>query len=106
MTRVKWRANLQRCSILHKESVATIEVHVTLAEACVLWQILLCELVSRESRIDDARSDGVLSMLGYIYIYIHVPAAVAFAAFAGLHSLDGTEATAARAQQETAATDP
>ena len=33
---------------------------------------------------------------------IYVPAAVAFAAFAGLHSLDGTEATAARAQQETA----
>ena len=37
---------------------------------------------------------------------VYVPAAVAFAAFAGLHSLEGTEATAARAQQETASNRP
>ena len=36
---------------------------------------------------------------------MHVPA-VAFAAFAELHSLDGAEATAARAQQETASDRP
>ena len=33
---------------------------------------------------------------------VYVPAAVAFAAFAGLHPREGTEATADRAQQETA----
>ena len=37
---------------------------------------------------------------------VYVPAAVAFAAFAELHSREGTEATAARAQQETASSRP
>ena len=63
MAQVTWRANLQRCSILHKGFVARIEVRVILAETCVLWQILLCELVSREKRVDDALNDGMLSML-------------------------------------------
>ena len=66
MTQFKMRTNLRRCSILHKDFVARIEVHAILAETCVLWQILLCELVSREKIIGCALSDRVLSMLGYL----------------------------------------
>ena len=63
----------------------------------VLWHILLCELVSRAENVDDA-----LKGEGCRCSHVSIRAAVAIAAVAGLHSLAGTEATAARAQQETA----
>ena len=77
------------------KSVAKIEVHVILAEMGVLWHILLCELVSREEKVDDALN-GEDCRCSHVY----VRAAVALAAFAELHSLGGTEATAAKAQQK------
>ena len=36
------------------EDVAKVEVHVILAKMGVLWHVLLCELVSREEKVDDA----------------------------------------------------
>ena len=76
-------------------------MHVILDKMGVLWRILLCDLVSREENVDDALN-GESCRCSRVYVC----AAVAFAAVAGLHSLAGTEATAARAQQETASNRP
>ena len=72
-------------------------MHVILAKMSALQRILLCELVSLEEEVDGALNDE-----GCRGSHVSIRAAVAIAAVAGLHSLAGTEATAARAQQETA----
>ena len=72
-------------------------MQVILDKMSALWHILLCELVSLEENVDDA-----LGGRGCRCSHVRVSAAVALAASAELHSLAGTEATAARAQQKTA----
>ena len=69
-------------------------MQVILDKVSALWHIRLCELVSLEENVDDA-----LGGRGCRCSHVHVRAAVALAASAELHSLAGTEATAARAQQ-------